>query len=673
MGEQKAKAVTMGLGRNRTLLAALFLLFGLPGLALGQGGSINSGAIIVLSATGRPIGGATVTICAFGATGIPCSPTITVYTDPTLGTPATNPATSDGNGNVFRYASPGRYTFTVTGTGIVGTSYTATVSGSGGGTGDVLSGGNNAFTGANTFKNLNQIRFADQFASIQAAINDFGGSCGTVLIPPGTFTGNIVITTSTCGTNGNVILQGAGRRSTILKPSSNAAVITIDSTAGAVQSVQIRDIGFDNTATGFTQPAVLIQGGNINDFHQLRNLWTNGFKNSINIIGRTIWSVFDDIGIANDTDIALNVVSAASPINFNKFHMVSITSAAGAEGALLSCTGTCGGQSLHIGNEFDLLDIENGSGIGMVLNNTEATTITSPYFETNAGIQISATGTYARALNIRGGYMNTPNNTVDISITATQISGEIFGNFIANNGGGASTISVAGGSGNGMFVHGNFEPNSGPHTNTADGAGTFHASYYGSYAPTTVTTTGSQTPAVGGINHLRYTNASAATITNFTGGDPGQVLTVFNEGASTVTFTHINANGPFMPNSAPVTIGNGGTCSFFLEPANGRWVNTGCILQNAAPSNTIASGTSTLTANAALAAVTSQAAITTAATGALTTDAFEWSYASAPTAGDSLCVIQPYVTAGNVNFVRANPTAGAQNVSAIVINWKVVR
>lgn len=88
---------------------------------------------------------------------------------------------------------------------------------------------------------------------------------------------------------------------------------------------------------------------------------------------------------------------------------------------------------------------------------------------------------------------------------------------------------------------------------------------------------------------------------------------------------------------------------------------------------TIASGTSALTANAALAAVTSQAVVTTAGTGILTTDTIEWSYATAPGAGDSLCIIQPYVTAGNVNFVRSNPTAAAQNVSAIVLNWRVIR
>jgi len=102
---------------------------------------------------------------------------------------------------------------------------------------------------------------------------------------------------------------------------------------------------------------------------------------------------------------------------------------------------------------------------------------------------------------------------------------------------------------------------------------------------------------------------------------------------------------------------------------------TGAVASfSAAPGSlTIASGTSTLTSNAALAAVTSQAAITTTATNALTTDAIEWSFATAPTAGDNLCHVLSYVTAGNVNFVRTNPTAAAQNVSALIINWRVVR
>lgn len=87
----------------------------------------------------------------------------------------------------------------------------------------------------------------------------------------------------------------------------------------------------------------------------------------------------------------------------------------------------------------------------------------------------------------------------------------------------------------------------------------------------------------------------------------------------------------------------------------------------------VASGTATLTSNATLGATTAQTAVTVAAAGALTTDAIEWSYATAPSSDESLCIVSAYMTSGNVNFVRANPTAASRNVTAIVINWRVVR
>jgi hypothetical protein len=182
-------------------------------VALAQGGSISGGAITVFGPTGRPLAGATVTVCAYGATGIPCSPTVTVYSDPALTTPTTNPQTSDGNGQVFVYAAPGRYTYTVTGNGITGQSFTATVAGSGGG--DVLSSGNNTLTGNNTFRgplNCKNLQGAvrcvdaantpgwtgtDMGAWINAADSDLGATPGEVWI----FGGGTMTTTLTPSSN----------------------------------------------------------------------------------------------------------------------------------------------------------------------------------------------------------------------------------------------------------------------------------------------------------------------------------------------------------------------------------------------------------------------------------------------------------------------------------------
>ena len=88
---------------------------------------------------------------------------------------------------------------------------------------------------------------------------------------------------------------------------------------------------------------------------------------------------------------------------------------------------------------------------------------------------------------------------------------------------------------------------------------------------------------------------------------------------------------------------------------------------------TIASGTSALTSGS-VGGATCQTAVTTTATGTATTDVISWAYATAPTlATDALLHVSPYVTSGNVNFTRCNPTAGSITGTAIVINWKVVR
>jgi hypothetical protein len=87
----------------------------------------------------------------------------------------------------------------------------------------------------------------------------------------------------------------------------------------------------------------------------------------------------------------------------------------------------------------------------------------------------------------------------------------------------------------------------------------------------------------------------------------------------------------------------------------------------------IASGTSTL-GNTSIAATTCNAAVTTAASGALTTDVIQWAYASAPSGTtDGKLILSPYVTANNVNFVLCNPTAGALVPTGLVVNWRVVR
>lgn len=76
---------------------------------------------IVFGPGGHPVAGATVTVCQANATGTPCSPLATIYTDATLTVPAANPFQTDGIGNYHFYAPAGRYMLQISGPGITGT------------------------------------------------------------------------------------------------------------------------------------------------------------------------------------------------------------------------------------------------------------------------------------------------------------------------------------------------------------------------------------------------------------------------------------------------------------------------------------------------------------------------------------------------------------------------
>lgn len=76
---------------------------------------------IVFGPSGHPVANATVQVCEAGATGTPCSPLATIYTDATLTVAAPNPFQTDGIGNYHFYAPAGRYVVQISGPGISGT------------------------------------------------------------------------------------------------------------------------------------------------------------------------------------------------------------------------------------------------------------------------------------------------------------------------------------------------------------------------------------------------------------------------------------------------------------------------------------------------------------------------------------------------------------------------
>lgn len=99
--------------------------------ASAQGGFAQGIAWRYTPAGAFPAGGATITVCTSSATGTPCTPTVSVYSDPALTLPVTNPLPQctlspqigcmDNLGNFSFYATVGVYSYTITGSGLTST------------------------------------------------------------------------------------------------------------------------------------------------------------------------------------------------------------------------------------------------------------------------------------------------------------------------------------------------------------------------------------------------------------------------------------------------------------------------------------------------------------------------------------------------------------------------
>jgi hypothetical protein len=97
------------------LLAALHVLPGVVPRAHAQGTRKDD---IVFNSRGVPLAGASVRVCLTPASGKPCTPLAQIFSDPGLTQALANPTTTDGLGNYFFYAAPGKYMVEVSGPGI---------------------------------------------------------------------------------------------------------------------------------------------------------------------------------------------------------------------------------------------------------------------------------------------------------------------------------------------------------------------------------------------------------------------------------------------------------------------------------------------------------------------------------------------------------------------------
>src|SRR5258708_1960437 len=129
-------------------LAFLLIAFCPPLFSVSPAGVYNN---IVIGTNGRPVPGATITVCSYVAspTNPPaaCSPSVSIFRDSALAVPKTNSFTGDNKGNFEFWAAPGKYTVQISGTGVTIYDLTAQVNcdpsncGTGGGGGGGSPGG----------------------------------------------------------------------------------------------------------------------------------------------------------------------------------------------------------------------------------------------------------------------------------------------------------------------------------------------------------------------------------------------------------------------------------------------------------------------------------------------------------------------------------------------------
>jgi hypothetical protein len=203
----------------KRLSILLFVPLALPAIAAAQGVMVSpQTALTTVNGVTRPLPGATITVCAASAGGIPCAPPLvgSAFSNAGLTQPLSNPFFADAGGNYHFGIAQGDYTVSVTGTGFSGYSYQLSVFTCSPGV-CVATAGSNAFSGNNT--HTGQETFgggspwfdvtgpnfgaacdgvADDTTAVQAALTAANLMRGTVFIPPG----------KTCNVSTQLVLDG---------------------------------------------------------------------------------------------------------------------------------------------------------------------------------------------------------------------------------------------------------------------------------------------------------------------------------------------------------------------------------------------------------------------------------------------------------------------------------
>lgn len=642
-----------------------------------------------------PYGAATVTVCTASATGAPCTPTVSVFADAGLSMSVANPlaqcSTSpqvgciDNLGNFSFYATPGTYTYTITGAGIVpygpipitttaglltiinGTYYVG------------VPGGAYACTAAG----INQAIIDSIAASVASGSTRIGAkvdasACSgnitmtsqinvgnssqqsmTLILPNGANWSFNMAGGTSCG-----ILQYGG--TTIIGPTlgggSLAARMQIQPAMGSdlfatyctrfAQTAVTADEGYFN-ASGF-----FISDNNVTTASGYTAMFFGMFDDS-QIEQVQVGSTANNGGWVNATCCGTSFIG----VTWNNVNTGGIPLTIGPNGTAPAVNTK---DTSFINNSVDHplstkpnILIQQGSTGGVILG----IHFINLYGEGTIGTNISAPtveiGQNAEDISFFGGSLNSEMASgfnqpcIQLDSNASSAANLLIENLDCINYQSATAVINDLRTGN----YGNYNGR-----NVAVNVNLIHSYLSGQVflAPSP----GSPAPL-------------AAVLYSGTGSDPTSVL------AGSLHYRSDLNRYRWADGSAYHSIVGADTTDTFTNKTltsptiNNPTLNGTSVTGTPASANlaaTIASGTTTLTSGN-IANATCQAVVTTSASGVLTTDGIEWAYATNPTVTtDGLLTVSASVTSNNVNFTRCNDTATNPIASTgIVINWRVLR
>jgi hypothetical protein len=275
-------------------------------------------------------------------------------------------------------------------------------------------------------------------SNLQTAINLAAGGY-EIYLPCGTFYGNFTIT------NSDTTIRGGGRDCTVLYPAADGApVISINAASRGttgINHVRISDLSIRNQSGFIATDGIVIEGNNVmaqpNDRLQFWNLYIVGMRNDISILGRTIWTTFQNVvaETAQNDGLYSSTSAAVTFISFRDSRFAE------AQNYGIYWNNTNANPSLAI--TFDHVNIEYNGQSGTLANCAGAyltglgqgEITNGSYFEGNCtwgsdtnGADVRLTGTYAQSFSIRDTLMQGTLNSIYNDATLT--TGKYDGNYL---------------------------------------------------------------------------------------------------------------------------------------------------------------------------------------------------------------------------------------------------